>query len=47
MVSLSRAIRQMKKETPVAYAIVVASGSKGSLMLSCVIRLATGETCRY
>ena len=24
-----------------------AFGSKGSLMLSCVIRLATGETCRY
>ena len=47
MVSLSRAIRQMQRETPGAYVIVVASGSKGLLMLSCVIRLPTGEKCRH
>ena len=45
--SLSSVIRQMKKETPVADAIILASGSKGLLTLSCVIRLAIGETCRY
>ena len=45
--SLSRAIRQIKKETAVAYAIAVVSGSKGLLTLSCVILLAIGETCGY
>ena len=35
------------EETPGAYVIVVASGSKGVLMLSCVIRLPTGERCKH